>query len=229
MHARRLPRFRFSLKSVFVLFLGIAIGYALNLRTLQLLTGVPASEAYMSSLPIYRVEPPDILRVKVFGESPQTSPLISGQHLVLPDGTITLEKYGTVAVAGRTIDEVKDAITLALSQHIRSPRVVVEVASLNSKVYYVITKGSGSGDNVFRFPITGSETALDAIAQVGGVGADSTDVWISRPPRNGVGSPKILSVEWDKVASGESTVTNYQMMPSDRLVISRKRPVTAPK
>ena len=39
----------------------------------------------------------------------------------------------------------------------------------NSKVYYIITDGAGSGEQVFRFPVTGSETVLDAISQIGGL------------------------------------------------------------
>ncbi len=50
-------------------------------------------------------------------------------------------------------------------QYLENPEVSVSVFSYNSKVYYVITQGAGMGDGVFRFPVTGNETVLDAVSQ----------------------------------------------------------------
>lgn len=215
------PMLRFRLKSVFVLILGISIGYALNQRTLQLLTGVPPSETYLTSLPVYRIEPPDVLNVQVFGQSNE-SPVVSEEQMVYPDGTIYLQGYGKVVVVGKTIEEVKRAVEAVVTERIASPRVMVDVSGFNSKVYYVITR-TAAGDNVFRLPITGRDTALDAITQVGQLSsADATEMWIARPARNGAGTAKKLPIEWSKVASGDSTTTNYQLMPGDRLFIAEK-------
>ena len=81
-----------------------------------------------------------------------------------PDGTINLRQYGLVNVAGKTVTEARVAIQKHLTQFLDSPELSVEVVSYNSKVYYVITQGAGMGDSVRRFPITGNETVLDAIA-----------------------------------------------------------------
>jgi protein involved in polysaccharide export with SLBB domain len=145
---------------------------------------------------------------------------ISGEHLVGPDGRINLSTYGQVYVAGLTLDEARQAIEAHLSNYLEAPEVAVDVFAYNSKTYYVITQGAGQGDDVTEFPITGNETVLDAIAQLGGRSQlSSTRSFIARPAPNGVGCEQILPVNWAEISRGGSTATNYQIMPRDRLYI----------
>jgi len=145
---------------------------------------------------------------------------ISGQHLVAMDGRVNLGVYGSVYVAGMTIEEARSAIEKKLSAQLEQPTVAVDVLAYNSKVYYVIYKGAKHGDNVTRLPITGNETVLDAVASMGGISSIATNtMWVARPAPNGVGPEKILPVAWNDIARGESSKTNYQLMPGDRLFI----------
>ena len=107
---------------------------------------------------------------------------ISGEHLVGPDGRINLSTYGQVYVAGLTLDQAREAIEKHLSQYLEAPQVAVDVFAYNSKTYYVITQGAGQGDDVTEFPITGNETVLDAIAQLGGLSQLSSHAHFHRPP-----------------------------------------------
>lgn len=146
---------------------------------------------------------------------------IQGEHLCGPDGRVNLGTYGSVYVAGKTIDEARAAIEEKLSAKLDRPEVVVDIFAYNSKKYYVVTQGGGLGDNVAEAPITGNETVLDAIARVGGISQiSSTNIWIARPAPNGVGCEQILPVNWDEISRGASTATNYQLMPGDRLYIA---------
>jgi hypothetical protein len=71
---------------------------------------------------------------------------------------------------------------------------------------------------------------LDAIARIGGLKApDSTEVRISRPAPNGVGSEQILPVNWEEISRGAVTTTNYQILPGDRVFISKKATAATPK
>jgi polysaccharide export outer membrane protein len=149
---------------------------------------------------------------------------ITGQHLVAMDGRVNLGTYGSVFVAGMTLDEARTAIEEQLKLKLDDPEVFVDVLAYNSKVYYVITQGGGEGDNVVRAPITGNETVIDAVATVGGISrVSSTRMWIARPAPNGVGCEQILPIEWTDIAQGASTATNYQLMPGDRLFIAHDR------
>jgi len=149
---------------------------------------------------------------------------ITGQHLVAMDGRINLGTYGSVYVAGMTLEEARTAIEKQLSNRLEAPEVFVDVLAYNSKVYYIITQGAGLGDDVTRQPITGNETVIDAVAALGGISqVSSTKMWIARPAPNGVGCEQILPIAWNDIAQGASTATNYQLMPGDRLFIAQDR------
>jgi protein involved in polysaccharide export with SLBB domain len=146
---------------------------------------------------------------------------ITGEHLVGPDGRVNLATYGSVRVAGLTLDQARRVIEDHLSNFLDNPQVAVDVFAYNSKTYYVITQGGGNGDDVTEFPITGNETVLDAIAQLGGISpVSSTRIFIARPAPNGVGCEQILPVNWEDISKGASTATNYQILPRDRLYIA---------
>ena len=147
---------------------------------------------------------------------------IAGEHLVGPDGTINLGTYGNVYITGMTLAEAKEAIEAHLSKSLDAPLVSVDVFSYNSKVYYVITEGAGNGDNIARFPVTGNETVLDAIAGINGISrVSSKDIWIARPAPSGVGCDQVLPVDIEAIMKGGSTATNYQLLPGDRVFIGQ--------
>ncbi|MCD0459876.1 polysaccharide biosynthesis/export family protein [Roseiconus lacunae] len=146
---------------------------------------------------------------------------IVGEHMVGPDGFVTLGAYGSVRVVGMTLDEANQAIADVLSRVLDEPKVATSVLAYNSKQFYIITQGAGVGDGVFRFPITGNETVLDALSLINGLpqGA-STEMWVARP-NHVSGKYSVMPVDWDKVTSLAETSTNYQLLPGDRLYVRR--------
>jgi polysaccharide export outer membrane protein len=160
-------------------------------------------------------------------QSSGTQP-VTGQYLVNPDGTINLRQYGMIQVSGLTIAEAKHRLERHLAQFFDSPDVSVEVVGYNSKVYYVITQGAGMGDNILRVPVTGKETVLDAISQVGGLSqVSSKKVWIARPAPAGFGCEQILPVDFVGITKGGSSATNYQVLPGDRVFIAQDSIIAA--
>lgn len=146
---------------------------------------------------------------------------IAGERMVGPDGKVTLGTYGKVFVTGLTQMQAKQAIERHLSQFLESPRVAVDIYAYNSKFYYVITDGAGLGDSVVKFPITGNDTVLDALAEVQGMQeVSSKRIWIARPASAGAACDQILAVDWHGIAQRGETATNYQLMPGDRLFIA---------
>ena len=149
---------------------------------------------------------------------------IAGEHLVAPDGTINLGAYGRVRVVGLTLDQAKAAVEGHLSARFSQPEVALDVYGYNSKVYYVITQGAGLGDQIVQFPITGNETALDAVSNIQGMQANSsTRMWIARPGKNGCGGDQILPVDWLSITQRGDVTTNYQVMPGDRVFIAEDK------
>src|SRR5262249_46702833 len=80
---------------------------------------------------------------------------IRGEHLVRPDGTVGLGVYGSVYVAGLTLDQTRAAIELQLGKSLLQPKISVDVFAYNSKYCYVIADGAGYGQQIIRLPITG--------------------------------------------------------------------------
>lgn len=145
---------------------------------------------------------------------------VSGEHLIAPDGTINLGVFGTSYVAGMTVDEARSAVEKQLSNYFSRPKVSVNVMVYNSKYYYIITEGEELGDQIVRIPITGNETVLDGIAQIGGLQAISNKkIWISRPGVSGQ-EDLLLEVDYPAITRGAATETNYQIFPGDRIFIS---------
>lgn len=153
--------------------------------------------------------------------NPSAKQVVAGPHLVRPDGTVGLGIYGGVFVAGMTLTEAKLTIERHLRHHMHNPEVSVDVLEYRSKMYYVIADGGGAGERVYRLPSTGNETVLDAVAQVSGLPsfASKSQIWIARPSPDCCGPDKLLHVDWDAIAQGAQTCTNYQLLPGDRLYV----------
>jgi polysaccharide export outer membrane protein len=150
---------------------------------------------------------------------------IAGQHLVGPDGTVTLGSYGSIPVVGLTLAQAKEAIERHLTQQLEDPEVAVDVFAYNSKVYYVITEGAGLGDGVTKFPITGNDTVLDAMANISGTTqASSKKIWVARPVPNS-DQMQILPVDWKGITANGVAATNYQILPGDRVFVAEDKNV----
>ena len=160
-------------------------------------------------------------QVMVTLPDPTAKQVVAGPHLVRPDGTVGLGIYGGVFVAGKSLREAKACIEQHLSQHMHQPEVSVDVLNYRSKVYYVIADGGGAGEQVHRLPCTGNETVLDAISQIRGLPtvANKGRIWVARPTDKSCGLDQVLHVDWDAIAQGGQTCTNYQLLPGDRLYV----------
>jgi polysaccharide export outer membrane protein len=146
---------------------------------------------------------------------------IRGQHLVTPDGRIRLGLYGEVPVSGLTVAQAKQAIEAHLANFILNPEISVDVAAYNSKIIYVIFDGAGSGQQITRLPVTGNDTVLDCMAQVGGLTSVSSEnrIWVARPAPADAECDQILPVDWKGITMSARTATNYQLLPGDRLYV----------
>jgi polysaccharide export outer membrane protein len=200
-------------------------------------------EFQKQALPDYVVEPPDILLIQASEAVSDPLQPLQGQYLVRPDGTISLGIVGSLRVAGLTVAQVKQQVAALLLA--RNPKRVdvdkdgkktrtnttytveqvlrevdVDVLSYNSKFYYVITDGGGYGAAVYRFPVTGNETVLDALAQINGLPAVASKkcIWVARATPDGA-PPKIMPVDWCAMAKQGSAATNYQIYPNDRVYV----------
>jgi polysaccharide export outer membrane protein len=145
---------------------------------------------------------------------------VRGEHLVRPDGTVGLGTYGSVHVAGMTLEEAKVTIEAYLARYLQNPQISVDVFAYNSKFYYIILDGGGYGQTIYRLPVTGNETVLDALSQINGLPAvSSKKIWVARPHSGHDCGEEVLPVKWREVAQCASVATNYQLYPGDRVYV----------
>ncbi|MCX7702251.1 MAG: polysaccharide biosynthesis/export family protein, partial [Gemmataceae bacterium] len=204
------------------------VNLGLNYGTVQVadMTVEEAEEAVRKHLATLVPKPRVTVALAQIGAIQQ----IRGEHIINPDGTVRLGKYGSVYVAGMTLDQAKSAIEAHLSESLVRPEVSISVYAYNSKHYYVITDYAGFGEGVFRFPATGNETVLDALSMINGLpwAASKRRIWVARPAPPQSGLPdQILPVDWNAVVRGGDTWTNFQLLPGDRVYVMAQPVVTA--
>lgn len=158
----------------------------------------------------------------------------AGAFNVSPSGKVMLGIWGSVPVSGLSLEQAADAIrqhllhTELLKGYDIAPEnlfVIMDVLAYNSKRYYVIADGAGNGEQVRDFPVTGSETVLDALSNVGGLGpvASKRNIWVARRTPH-PGQPwQIMPVDWIGITQHGITTTNYQLLPGDRIFVKAQR------
>jgi len=134
----------------------------------------------------YYVAAGDVLQITVYDHPELTNPSGSNNNnaefsgiIVENDGSIYYPYIGKVQVAGRTVDEIREAISSPLAEFITAPQVAVRVLRFNAKRAYVTGQVNEPGpQTITNVPLT----VLDAIARAGGLAENANwhDVLLSR-------------------------------------------------
>ena len=119
----------------------------------------------------YRVGSGDTLELVVFANDD-----LSRVAAVRPDGAVALPLVGDVKVAGASIPEVKERLTIAFARYLLSPQIDVQVRDYNSRFVALVGEVGQSGRRALG-PCT---RVIDLLLQAGGFrdGA-SADVVVS--------------------------------------------------
>jgi protein involved in polysaccharide export with SLBB domain len=121
-----------------------------------------------SRVPEYRIVPGDVLALN-FGPRPDLVADILREATVRPDGRITVFPVGDVVAAGRTPRELQEALVSLLAPELKQPRVVVEVAKMESNKVHVLGQVNSPGS----YPVEPFMTVVQAITAAGGFRDDA--------------------------------------------------------
>jgi len=175
--------------------------------------------------PSYVIEAPDELEIAVKPAFPDWP---TATFVVQPDGAVDLGFAGDVFVSGLTLTEARERIAAQLNalERARDPqsttnyRVSVRLANGQSKYYYVIGEVNTPG----RFKVNGNELVLDAIVQAGLKSNSLPEkAYLVRPHPLG-GPDLVYRIDWCGIRDRGDTLTNYQIMPGDRVVVPGTKP-----
>jgi polysaccharide export outer membrane protein len=184
-----------------------------------------AAELRKVVYPSYVIEAPDELEITAKPAFPDWP---SASFVVRSDGAVDLGFAGDVFVTGLTLVEAEERIAsqLTMFERARDPssganyRVSVRLASNQSKYYYIIGEVNTPG----RFKVTGNELVLDAITQAGLKSNSLPEkAYLVRPHPLG-GPDQVYMIDWCGIRDRGDTLTNYQIMPGDRVVVPGTRP-----
>jgi polysaccharide biosynthesis/export protein len=168
---------------------------------------VPADPADIGS---YRIQSGDLLVISVWKE-----PDLQMEVLVRPDGGLSFPLAGDQRAAGRTVDELRQALASRLKKFIPDPVVTVTVRQLGGNRVYVIGKVNRPGEFPFSRPLD----VMQSLSLAGGATsfASVNDIRILRRDKNG----RQISIEfrYEDVARGRNLEQNVLLESGDTVVV----------
>lgn len=158
----------------------------------------------------YTIGVTDVLKISVW-----KNPELSVDVPVRADGMISVPLIDDVQAEGLTPPELKEVITLELSEFITAPDVTIIVLQMNSRFVSVI----GEVAQETRVPLTRDLRVLEVIALAGGFStfADRSDVRIVR--RNTDGSESEYRFDYSAYIRGRAPGTNIVLQPGDTIIV----------
>lgn len=162
----------------------------------------------------YVIGPRDTLTIVVWREQELSIPRIE----VRLDGKISVPLIDDVQAAGRTPLQLKAEITERLKEYITAPVVTVVVASIGSKLVYVIGEVSREGP----IQMQPDMRVLDAIALAGGLNpfADRSRIKVIRSQG---GAAAEFTFDFDRFVDGRDLAQNILLLPGDTVVVPEER------
>lgn len=152
----------------------------------------------------YKIGAEDVLNIRVWREND-----LSGSHVVRPDGKITIPLAGELTAAGLTPEQLSARVAEALSKFLNKPEVIISVASVQSKRYYLSGNVSKSGPVALVTPTT----ILQALSAAGlGQWAKKGKIVVMR------GTERI-KFNYDDVIKGKKLEQNIYLQDGDHIYV----------
>lgn len=139
----------------------------------------------------------------------QQQPSSANARVVRDDGTLFYPFIGSVQVAGKTLEELREIIATRLARYIEQPQVDVNVLEYNSqKIYF-----SGAFENAGIMPVNAQRlTLLQAIGQAG-IDTQRADLSNLQLIRDGI----TYNLDYDRLTSSPSRIGDVYLRPGDKV------------
>jgi polysaccharide export outer membrane protein len=133
---------------------------------------------------------------------------------VTPDGKISFPLIGEIVAQGRTVTDLKKAISDKLQNFVTAPEVTVIVQESRSRVIYTIGKVARPGP----YPLAPDMTVIQALSAAGGFAewADNKNILIIRREE---GKETQLKFNYRDFTGGSDLGQNILLKPGDTIVV----------
>jgi polysaccharide export outer membrane protein len=162
----------------------------------------------------YHIQPGDQLGITFY-----LNPEFNDEVPVSPDGRITLRLIGAIAAAGMTPSELAGQIDKDYLSELRSPDAAVIVKNMPGRQVYV----QGQVNRPGAFPLEPGMTALQALADAGGLTPEAADDNVVLIRRDACGRPTGERLDLASAADNPGKGEDAALMPYDVLVVPRSR------
>jgi polysaccharide export outer membrane protein len=162
----------------------------------------------------YRIQPNDTIEVQF-----RYTPEFNFSAMVQPDGYISCQAAGDVAVGGLTIAEASSAIAAKASARLKDPEVAVLLKDF-VKPHFVV---AGEVNHPGTYELRGNVGIIQAIALSGGFkdSAKRTQVILVRRANSEYAEVKLFDM--NKRMSPDQIREDITLRPDDMLVVPRNR------
>jgi polysaccharide export outer membrane protein len=176
--------------------------------------GQSADASPSPTLEEYRIQIGDQLDIKFF-----YNPTLNEQVTVRPDGRFSLQLIQEVQAVGLTPAALTQALTDRYAVDLKQPQVTVIVRGFSAQRVFV----DGEVGKPGMIPIVGLTTALQAIAEAGGLKETARESEVIVIRRGEINQPTTLRVNLKKARNGRSLGDDVRLAPYDIVFVPRSR------
>jgi polysaccharide export outer membrane protein len=152
----------------------------------------------------------DVLSILFWNDKDLSAPEVT----VRPDGKITLPLLNDVQAAGRTPEQLRDAVKEAAQKYVEDPNPTVIVKEIKSRRVFI----TGQVDKPSTYPLNGPTTILQLIAIAGGL-KDFADVKNISLVRMEDGRQVVHPFNYQDVVKAKNLRQNIELKPGDTVVV----------
>jgi polysaccharide biosynthesis/export protein len=160
--------------------------------------------------PAYVIGPDDVLSILFWREKDLSVPEVR----VRPDGKVTLPLLNDLQAAGRTPDQLRDAIVEVARKYVEDPNPTVIVKEINSRKVFI----TGQVEKPGTYPLNGTTTVLQLIATAGGLRdyVDGKNISVRRTEN---GTPIVYEFNYQELLNRKNLRQNIELRPGDVVIV----------
>jgi polysaccharide biosynthesis/export protein len=160
--------------------------------------------------PDYVIGADDVLSIMFWRDKDLSAPEV----VVRPDGMVTLPLLNDVQAAGRTPEQLGNAIREAARKYVEDPNPTVIVKEIKSRRVFI----TGRIEKPGPYPINGKTTILQLIAMAGGLReyVDGKDISLMRTEQ---GKQSVYAFNYQDVVKKKYLHQNIELKPGDVVVV----------